>query len=131
MGGDWVKLDSWPTFGILSSLDMTKSGQNRLEGVFRRKDPGTRGYSKEFESLCPFHSRCVSYHDDALFHASVSRNFCFRGRTQVEAGSRTVLGIGPGKSPVVSEGLLFHQFAHSYVAPVELINKVTGDLRLL
>ena len=26
----------------------------------------------------------------------------FRGRTQVEAGSRTVLGIGPGKSLVVS-----------------------------
>jgi peptidyl-tRNA hydrolase len=25
-----------------------------------------------------------------------------RGRTQVEAGSRTVLGIGPGKSPVMS-----------------------------
>ncbi|KAK7064408.1 peptidyl-tRNA hydrolase 2 [Favolaschia claudopus] len=43
-------------------------------------------------------------------------NLCARsiqdaGRTQIEAGSRTVLGIGP--------------------APVELINRVTGKLRLL
>ncbi|KAI0050739.1 peptidyl-tRNA hydrolase II [Auriscalpium vulgare] len=45
-----------------------------------------------------------------------SLNLCARaiedaGRTQVEPGSRTVLGIGP--------------------APVDLINQVTGDLRLL
>jgi len=45
-----------------------------------------------------------------------SLNLCARsiqdaGRTQVEAGSRTVLGIGP--------------------APVELVNQVTGHLRLL
>jgi len=45
-----------------------------------------------------------------------SLNLCARsiedaGRTQVEAGSRTVLGIGP--------------------APVELVNSVTGHLRLL
>ncbi|KAH7921955.1 peptidyl-tRNA hydrolase [Leucogyrophana mollusca] len=45
-----------------------------------------------------------------------SLNLCARsildaGRTQIEAGSRTVLGIGP--------------------APVELINQVTGHLRLL
>ncbi|KAN0121559.1 Peptidyl-tRNA hydrolase PTH2 domain containing protein [Russula decolorans] len=45
-----------------------------------------------------------------------SLNICARsiqdaGRTQVEAGSRTVLGIGP--------------------APVELVNQVTGHLRLL
>ncbi|TFY78679.1 hypothetical protein EWM64_g5336 [Hericium alpestre] len=45
-----------------------------------------------------------------------SLNLCARsiqdaGRTQVEAGSRTVLGIGPG--------------------PVDLINQVTGHLRLL
>ncbi|KAI0085616.1 peptidyl-tRNA hydrolase PTH2-domain-containing protein [Irpex rosettiformis] len=45
-----------------------------------------------------------------------SLNLCARsiqdaGRTQIAAGSRTVLGIGPG--------------------PVELINRVTGKLRLL
>jgi len=45
-----------------------------------------------------------------------SLNLCARsihdaGRTQVEAGSRTVLGIGP--------------------APVELVNQVTGQLQLL
>ncbi|KAI0343918.1 PTH2-domain-containing protein [Trametopsis cervina] len=45
-----------------------------------------------------------------------SLNLCARsildaGRTQIAAGSRTVLGIGP--------------------APIELINKVTGKLRLL
>ena len=32
------------------------------------------------------------------FPANLSRRVCVRGRTQVEAGSRTVLGIGPGVS---------------------------------
>jgi peptidyl-tRNA hydrolase len=32
--------------------------------------------------------------------------YLFRGRTQVEAGSRTVLGIGPGKSPVVNGDII-------------------------
>ena len=78
-----------------------KSGQNRLEGVFGGGNPGTRGSGKEPESLCAFHSRCVSH--DAMFCVrSGLTEYLFRGRTQVEAGSKTVLGIGPGKSPVLS-----------------------------
>ena len=52
-----------------------------------------------------------------------------RGLTQVAHGSRTVLGIGPGKLIVIGICL----FATDYVvaAPVELINQVTGKLRLL
>ena len=77
-----------------------KSVQNRLEGVFGGRNPGTRGSGKELESLCAFHSGCVSR--DAMFCVrSDPTEYLFRGRTQIEAGSRTVLGIGPGKSPVV------------------------------
>ena len=36
----------------------------------------------------------------------VLHTVCDRGRTQVEAGSRTVLGIGPGRSSVLSDGVL-------------------------
>ena len=51
-----------------------------------------------------------------------------RGRTQVEAGSRTVLGIGPGRPPAAPDRMLLNSFS---AAPVELVNQVTGHLRLL
>jgi len=61
--------------------------------------------------------RCDSEDDLDLLEASArSLNLCARsihdaGRTQIAAGSRTVLGIGPG--------------------PARLVNQVTGKLRLL
>ena len=36
----------------------------------------------------------------------VSQNICVRGRTQVEVGTKTVLGIGPGKSPVMRDEII-------------------------
>ncbi|ORX56433.1 peptidyl-tRNA hydrolase II [Hesseltinella vesiculosa] len=47
----------------------------------------------------------------ALSLNMTAQSICDAGRTQIAAGSRTVLGIGPG--------------------PVELINQVTGHLKLL
>jgi hypothetical protein len=87
------------------TLDTTKSGQNRLEGVFGGRNHGTRGPGKELESLCAFHSGCVSHGAMFCVRSGVTE-YLFRGRTQVEAGSTTVLGIGPGKSPVVSGKVL-------------------------
>ncbi|KAH9947656.1 peptidyl-tRNA hydrolase PTH2-domain-containing protein [Amylocystis lapponica] len=50
--------------------------------------------------------------DQLMELEAVAKNIlCASGRTQIAAGSRTVLGIGPG--------------------PVELVNRVTGMLRLL
>ncbi|ORZ14631.1 peptidyl-tRNA hydrolase [Absidia repens] len=40
-----------------------------------------------------------------------AQSICDAGRTQIAAGSRTVLGVGPG--------------------PVDLLNQVTGHLKLL
>ncbi|KAI0034927.1 peptidyl-tRNA hydrolase, partial [Vararia minispora EC-137] len=53
---------------------------------------------------------------DELLHHAQSLNLCARtirdaGRTQIAAGSRTVLGVGPG--------------------PARLVNQVTGMLKLL
>ncbi|KAG2219988.1 hypothetical protein INT45_001887 [Circinella minor] len=47
----------------------------------------------------------------ALSMNITAQSICDAGRTQIAAGSRTVLGIGPG--------------------PIELINSVTGHLKLL
>lgn len=55
------------------------------------------------------------------------------GRTQIAPGSRTVLGVGPGKM------LLSLSFTREYIlmppftpsGPAELIDQVTGSLKLL
>jgi PTH2 family peptidyl-tRNA hydrolase len=62
-----------------------------------------------------------------------SLNLCARsihdaGRTQVAAGSRTVLGIGPGN---FITHIPIRDVLTMSIGPVELINRVTGKLRLL
>lgn len=44
-----------------------------------------------------------------LYSVTVTENHAFSGRTQIAAGSRTVLGVGP--------------------APISIVNKVTGHLK--
>ncbi len=49
------------------------------------------------------------------------------GRTQIEAGSRTVLGVvGESTTP-----LDMTRLAEGYLGPVDLVRRVTGTLRPL
>lgn len=65
-----------------------------------------------------------------------SLNLCARsihdaGRTQIAAGSRTVLGIGPGSCGCVGDFEVALTVLFLCAAPVKIINEVTGKLRLL
>lgn len=104
---------------------------------------GTRHFANS--RFCRFsHSRRqakialkASSEDELLELEAIAKslNLCARsiqdaGRTQIAAGSRTVLGIGPGQCMTIqidnsSIGLIFR------AAPVALVNQVTGKLRLL
>jgi peptidyl-tRNA hydrolase len=53
------------------------------------------------------------------------------GRTQIAAGSKTVLAIGPGKTHRISK--VIHQSDWTklfWLAPTEIIDVVTGHLKL-
>ena len=104
LGSDRVSVNaaSAPLSCCRLTLDATKPGQNCAEGILRGRDSGIRGYCEEPKSVRAFDSGCVSC--DAIFRLRRAlHTVCVRGRTQVEAGSRTVLGIGPGKCSVVSD----------------------------
>lgn len=102
LGSDRVNVAPGSLPWCCLTLDVTKPGQNCAEGVLRGRDYGIRGYCEEPKSVRAFDSGCVSC--DAIFRLRRAlHTVCIRGRTQVEAGSRTVLGIGPGKSSVLSD----------------------------
>lgn len=59
-----------------------------------------------------------------------AQSICDAGRTQIAAGSRTVLGIGPGKRNTPFWESTGNTLTTT-LGPVELINQVTGHLKLL
>jgi hypothetical protein len=65
LGSDRVKRGPTLSLWCRLTLDTTKPSQNRVEGLIRGRDPGTRGYREELESLRAFHSGRVSL--DATF----------------------------------------------------------------
>jgi hypothetical protein len=65
----------------------------------------------------------------AAILVDLTLNMYSRGRTQIAAGSTTVLGIGPGLLIILFAHILL--IARGITAPARLINQVTGKLRLL
>ncbi|KAG8978140.1 hypothetical protein FRC05_011256 [Tulasnella sp. 425] len=78
--------------------------------------------------------RCDSEEELLLLQATAqSLNLCARtirdaGRTQIAAGSTTVLGIGPGLHSFTTA---MHLDSELDLGPVKLVNQVTGKLKLL
>ncbi|ELU44897.1 PTH2 domain-containing protein [Rhizoctonia solani AG-1 IA] len=81
---------------VASSLGAIRAAQNCVEMRFGGGATVVTSNGTKPQPLCEIYSGCCS------------------GRTQIAAGSRTVLGIGPVMS-----------------GPVSLINQVTGKLKLL
>lgn len=127
LGNNGVTRLSWAVcFSHRFTFGIVQTGQGCPESIFRGRDPRTRSHREKLEYLRAFNTGCVSMGTSSP--AMISRRVRVRGRTQVEAGSRTVLGIGPGTSPPTSDQILS---LTSPAAPVELVNQVTGHLRLL
>lgn len=89
----------------------------------RRRAPPSASSSSEFEPLCTIDTRRVCF---SLLPVELYDLRCHRGRTQIAAGSRTVLGIIGKYTPLLVDG---NQQRHS--GPSRLVNQVTSALRLL
>lgn len=61
-----------------------------------------------------------------------ARDICDAGRTQIAAGSRTVLGVGPGSFTSFVQRPLFLALTLwlARSAPVRLVNQITGQLKV-
>ena len=64
----------------------------------------------ELEAIAKSLNLCARVIQDAYVLFSLplylTYSICFRGRTQIAAGSRTILGIGPGNMAIFTKSLL-------------------------
>ena len=105
MGPSWVKHAVTPN--VLSSHHLNAKPNESRPALHRwRRAPRAGGSSPKSEALCKIDSRRVSVYMVTIFLGWLFLS----GRTQIAAGSRTVLGI---------------------LGSARLVNQVTGKLRLL